>query len=136
VKTDDKTNRDQPDRRKIDISQEHEVQYWTKRLGVSREELQRVLEKVGDSATAVRRELGVLLNHQRDDDKIVNIGPKLRARAEAQVDNRTRTERSAEHLRAVWRMVREMRELGATTLEIARTLRVVAEELEGANRRP
>ena len=134
--TDDKTNRDQPDRSKIDISQEHEVQYWTKRLGVSREELQRAIEKVGDSATAVRRELPVFINHERDDGKIVNIGPKLRARAEAQIDNRTRIDRSAEHLRAVRRMVREMRELGATTLEIARTLRVVADELEGANGRP
>lgn len=35
-----------------------EVHYWTKHLGVTREELQRLIDKVGNSAAAVRKELG------------------------------------------------------------------------------
>jgi len=56
--TDDKRNRGQPDRSKIDMEENYEVQYWTKHLGVSREELQRAVDKVGNSAAAVRKELG------------------------------------------------------------------------------
>jgi len=40
------------------MGEEHEVAYWTKALGVSREELQRAADKVGNSTTAVRKELG------------------------------------------------------------------------------
>jgi hypothetical protein len=40
------------------MGEEHEVAYWTKALGVSREELQRAVDKVGNSTTAVRKELG------------------------------------------------------------------------------
>jgi hypothetical protein len=35
-----------------------EVEYWTKELGVSKAELQRLVDKVGNSAAAVRKELG------------------------------------------------------------------------------
>jgi hypothetical protein len=56
--SDDKTKRGQPDRSKINMSEDYEVQYWTRHLGVSREELQRAVDKVGDSAAAVRKELG------------------------------------------------------------------------------
>jgi hypothetical protein len=35
-----------------------EVKYWTKHFGVSRDELQRAVDKVGNSAAAVRKELG------------------------------------------------------------------------------
>lgn len=55
---DDKTNRGQPDRSKINMNEDYEVKYWTKHLGVSREELQRAVDKVGNSASAVRKELG------------------------------------------------------------------------------
>jgi 3-oxoacyl-[acyl-carrier-protein] synthase III len=34
------------------------TRYWTKHLGVSKEELQRVVDKVGNSAAAVKKELG------------------------------------------------------------------------------
>jgi len=40
------------------MSEEHEVKYWTEALGVSREQLQRTVDKVGNSAAAVRKELG------------------------------------------------------------------------------
>ena len=54
---DDLTKRGQPDRSKINMSEDFEVQYWTKHLGVTREKLKQVVEKVGNSAAAVRKEL-------------------------------------------------------------------------------
>jgi hypothetical protein len=38
----------------------YEVKYWTHALGVSREELQKVVDKVGNSAATVRKELGLM----------------------------------------------------------------------------
>ena len=55
--TDSLTKRDQPDRSKINMNQDHEVHYWTKHLNISKEELQKVVDKVGSSAAAVRKEL-------------------------------------------------------------------------------
>ena len=57
--TDNLTTRQQPDRSKINMNQIHEVRYWTKHLDVSKEELQKAIEKVGNSAAAVRKELAV-----------------------------------------------------------------------------
>jgi hypothetical protein len=42
------------------MGQPHEVHYWTRHLRVSRDELQRAIEKVGNSAAAVRKELGLM----------------------------------------------------------------------------
>lgn len=56
--SDDLSNRGTQDRSRISMGEEHEVAYWTKALGVSREELQRAVDKVGNSTTAVRKELG------------------------------------------------------------------------------
>jgi hypothetical protein len=36
------------------------VKYWTKHLGVSREQLEKAVGKVGNSAAAVRKELGLI----------------------------------------------------------------------------
>ena len=55
---DNKTKRGQPDRSKINMAEDYEVKYWAKELGVTRDELQRVVDKVGNSAAAVRKELG------------------------------------------------------------------------------
>ena len=55
---DDLTKRGSPDRSEIAMHEEREVHYWTKHLGVSREKLQRAVDKVGNSAAAVRKELG------------------------------------------------------------------------------
>jgi hypothetical protein len=44
--------------RQISMSEEQEVRYWTKALGVSREELAEAMSKVGNSVDAIRRELG------------------------------------------------------------------------------
>jgi hypothetical protein len=56
--SDDKTNRGNPDRSRIDINDPDEVRNWTKSLGVSKEELQRAVEAVGPVATRVRQHLG------------------------------------------------------------------------------
>jgi predicted RNA-binding protein YlqC (UPF0109 family) len=55
---DNLTKREQPDRSKINMHEAWEVKYWTKELGVSKDELQKVVDKVGNSAAAVRKELG------------------------------------------------------------------------------
>ena len=46
-----------PDRSKINMHEPHEVQYWTKHLKVSNEQLQKAVNKVGNAAAAVRKEL-------------------------------------------------------------------------------
>ena len=56
--SDDLKNRGSHDRSRIAINEAHEVRYWTEILGVSNEELQLVVDKVGNSADAVRKELG------------------------------------------------------------------------------
>jgi hypothetical protein len=55
---DNLNKKSQPDRSKIAMSEEHEVRYWTKHLGVSKEELQHAVDKVGNSAAAVKKQLG------------------------------------------------------------------------------
>jgi hypothetical protein len=52
------TSKAPPLRNHIAMNEEIEVKYWTKHLGVTREELQRAIDKVGNSAAAVRKELG------------------------------------------------------------------------------
>jgi hypothetical protein len=56
--SDDLTKRGQQDRSRIAMQEPHEVRYWTETLGVSKEELQKMVDKVGNSAAAVRQELG------------------------------------------------------------------------------
>jgi len=46
-----------PDRSKINMHEPHEVQHWTKHLKVSNEQLQKAVDKVGNAAAAVRKEL-------------------------------------------------------------------------------
>ncbi len=53
------TRKEQRDRSKIHMHEAWEVKCWIKELGVSREELQRAVDKVGNSVAAVRKELGV-----------------------------------------------------------------------------
>jgi uncharacterized protein DUF3606 len=54
---DDLKKRGPQDRSKINMQEDYEVKYWAKELGVSREELQKAVDKVGNSAAAVRKEL-------------------------------------------------------------------------------
>jgi hypothetical protein len=50
-------NRPPQHRGKINLDQAVEVRAWCKHLGVSPDELELAIEKVGDSAAAVRKEL-------------------------------------------------------------------------------
>jgi hypothetical protein len=54
------TKKATPLRIPIRMDEELEVKYWTKHLRVGREELHRAVDKVGNSAAAVRKELGTV----------------------------------------------------------------------------
>jgi len=54
---DNPNNRGEPDRSRINMSEPYEVKYWSHQLGVTPERLQEAVEKVGNSAAAVRKEL-------------------------------------------------------------------------------
>lgn len=56
--TDDKKNTGSPDRDRINVHEDYELQYWTKALGVSAEELRAAVKAVGPTAAAVRKHLG------------------------------------------------------------------------------
>jgi hypothetical protein len=56
--SDDKRNRGQRDRSKINMNEDYEVRYWTEQLDVSREELQLAVDLVGNSVETVRKHLG------------------------------------------------------------------------------
>jgi Protein of unknown function (DUF3606) len=47
------------DRSKIIIAREDHVKYWTRHFGVTKDELTRAIERVGNSAAAVRKQLSV-----------------------------------------------------------------------------
>jgi Protein of unknown function (DUF3606) len=48
------------DRSKIMLEQEDESKHWARHFGVTRDELTRAVEKVGNSAAAVRKELAAV----------------------------------------------------------------------------
>jgi Protein of unknown function (DUF3606) len=52
------TKKAQPDRSKINLDQPSELKSWMRALNVSQEELKRAIDKVGNAAAAVRKELG------------------------------------------------------------------------------
>jgi hypothetical protein len=58
--SDNLLDKGQRDRGHIAMGQTHEVRYWTKHLGVTKDELQRTVDRVGNSVAAVRKELGLL----------------------------------------------------------------------------
>jgi len=51
------TPRSLQDRSKINMHEPHEVQCWSKHLRVSQQQLQKAVDKVGNGAAAVRKEL-------------------------------------------------------------------------------
>lgn len=55
--SDNLNNRGAQDRARINLSEEHEVRYWTGALGVSEDELRLLVGEVGDQAEAVRTAL-------------------------------------------------------------------------------
>jgi hypothetical protein len=63
------TKREQPDRSKINVHQPDELKCWIRALDVTREELRVAIDKVGNSATAVRRELERMASRQETNMK-------------------------------------------------------------------
>jgi hypothetical protein len=57
--SDNLNNRGPQDRNRINVNESWEVSYWTKELGVSKEELEKAVQKAGTSVSAVRQQLGV-----------------------------------------------------------------------------
>jgi len=55
--TDDPKKKRAQDRSRISTSEDYEVRYWSKKLGVSPDELKAAVKKVGNSAAAVEKEL-------------------------------------------------------------------------------
>lgn len=45
------------DRSRINMGEDYEVEYWSKALGITKQQLAKVVDKVGDSVQAVRSEL-------------------------------------------------------------------------------
>jgi len=55
--TDDKAGRESQNRNKISLSDDGEVRYWSESLRVSREQLQELVRRHGDSADEIRDKL-------------------------------------------------------------------------------
>ena len=55
--SDDLDDRGSPDRKLIAMEEDHEVRYWTRRFGVSKDALQEAVDAVGHSADAVEKHL-------------------------------------------------------------------------------
>ena len=56
---DNLTRKKHPDRSKIDMHRPSEVKFWLRALGISKEDLQKAVDKVGNTAATVRKELGI-----------------------------------------------------------------------------
>lgn len=54
---DDTTNRGQADRIRVNIHEEHELEYWSKRFGCTRGELVQAVKQVGVMAADVEKAL-------------------------------------------------------------------------------
>jgi len=55
--SDDLKNRGPQDRSRISLTEQWEVDYWTKSLGVSRERLEQLVREHGNSTEAVKKAL-------------------------------------------------------------------------------
>ncbi len=55
--SDDLSNRGGQDRQRIDVNQPYELRDWSKKFGVSPEELKAAVQRVGDRAQAVEEHL-------------------------------------------------------------------------------
>jgi hypothetical protein len=57
IMSDNLHNRGPQDRSRINLHEKWEVQYWTRELGVSEEELEQAVKQAGNSVNAVREHL-------------------------------------------------------------------------------
>lgn len=69
---DDPNIRAPGDRQRINVNQEHEVRYWTQRLGVTPEELRKAVEAVGPMADTVEQH--VRGRNTKGDSRKKNVG--------------------------------------------------------------
>ncbi|MET3979735.1 energy-coupling factor transporter ATP-binding protein EcfA2 [Mucilaginibacter sp. UYP25] len=51
---DDKTKTGSPDSKFINVNEDYEVSYWTKELGVTKEELKEAVKSAGTAVRAVK----------------------------------------------------------------------------------
>lgn len=56
--SDDKRKPGTPDRDRINVNEDYEVQCWTKTLGVTADELRAAVKAVGPTSAAIRTHLG------------------------------------------------------------------------------
>ena len=70
----------QPIRNKIDLADPTQIRAWTKRLGISADELQRMIANVGNSIAAISKE-NELQNAPPDKSSPVRIDPEVEAAA-------------------------------------------------------
>ena len=55
--TDDRTKKGIQDCTRINTSEDYELRYWSEQLGVTQDQLKAAVKKVGNSVTAVQKEL-------------------------------------------------------------------------------
>jgi hypothetical protein len=55
--SDNKNMRGPQDSQRINMNEDYEVTYWTKTLGVSKSELEKIVKRVGVMADDVRKEI-------------------------------------------------------------------------------
>jgi hypothetical protein len=56
--TDDLEDRGARDRSRVNVNEEHDVRYWTKKWGVTKAQLMLAVRQVGVSVAAVAKQLG------------------------------------------------------------------------------
>lgn len=54
---DSKQNTGSPDRDRINVNEDYELQYWSEKFGVSRDELKEAVKAAGTSVEAVQKHL-------------------------------------------------------------------------------
>jgi hypothetical protein len=57
IMSDNLNNRGQQDRSRINVHEKWEVDYWTKELGVTKEQLEQAVKSAGPTVNAVRQHL-------------------------------------------------------------------------------
>jgi len=55
--SDDTSKKGVQDRTRINTSEDYELRYWSEKFGVSRDQLKAAVDKVGNSVSAVEKEL-------------------------------------------------------------------------------
>lgn len=71
---DDKSNRGPQDGTRISLNEDYDVAYWTKRFGVTEEQLAQAVKAVGHSVAEVEKYLGTL---ERANDSSVKAASKI-----------------------------------------------------------